>query len=88
MFKGTVKGGFRFSGKTAPRQFPHFQMILDAFAADPLFWAGIVSAVASNKILLLIALHENPLVPTFHYSINDSYPIYPQALVQGCLGIL
>ena len=57
--KASVVSPLDIIGKTARRQLLHRKMIPDAIAADALFFAAAVRAVAPFKILFFIAFHQN-----------------------------
>jgi hypothetical protein len=57
MLKGTIKGGFSITGKTARWQLPHPQVIAETLAANALALTRFVGAITSLQILLLTAFH-------------------------------
>jgi len=60
IFKGTVIGFFHPVRKTASGKLAHFQMIANAFTADPFSRTGFVGAIAIVKILFFLTLHNLP----------------------------
>jgi hypothetical protein len=61
-FKGSVISSLHISGKAAGRQLAAFQVVGQALAAQPLFGASAIGAIAFFKILGLLALHEIALL--------------------------
>jgi len=58
MFKGSIVGSFGFWRKTTTRELTVFQMIAQAFAANPLFIAGIIRTSTLLEIFLFAAFHK------------------------------
>jgi hypothetical protein len=67
MFKGSIVGSFGFWRKTTTRELTVFQMIAQAFAANPLFIAGIIRTSTLLEIFLFAAFHK--FLPPFSMSL-------------------
>jgi hypothetical protein len=57
MLEGAVIGPLGLPGETAGGELPASQVVLQAFAADPFLGAGLVAAIASLEVLVLLAIH-------------------------------
>jgi hypothetical protein len=74
MFKRPVVVGFRIFWETAAGKLPHVQVICNAFAANTFSGTGVVSAVASFQVFLLITIHfKTPFCwqPAAHQFTNN-----------------
>jgi hypothetical protein len=57
MFKGSVIAAFGICRKTACRQLPAVQVILQTIAADALSWTWLITAIAIFHIIRLFTFH-------------------------------
>jgi hypothetical protein len=57
--EAAVVGFFRCRRETAAGQLFHFEMILQAVAADALVGAGVIGAGAMAHVFLFFAFHKN-----------------------------
>jgi hypothetical protein len=57
MLERAVIGPLGVLGKTAGGELPASEVVLQAFAADSLFGAGLIAAIAPLKVLVLLAFH-------------------------------
>jgi len=74
MFKGPVPGFFSIIGKAASGQLATFQMIAQAFAADPFASTGVICAVTSIETFFFAAFHRRPLPFQNEYFFRLSLP--------------
>jgi hypothetical protein len=60
VLEGTVVGGLGVGWETASGELAAFEVVGQAFAAEALARAGLVGALATLEVLVLVTIHPEP----------------------------